>query len=158
MKKLFPFLFVSILVLTSCNKDDGDDGGSVDVAPFAGTYTGYVEYTQYNCFGDDSNLGESYYISYKLEAHNGGYKVGEVDQDGNAYFDWDGEQDGEQPLTLNAAGSGSYSVNYQLNGSTVENSTDFNIVAGALQVDYFFYQTEPTLGECVTRFEGTLTK
>lgn len=158
MKKLFPFLFVSILVLTSCNKDDGDDGGSVDVAPFAGTYTGYAEYTQYNCYGDDSQLGESYYLAYKLEAHNGGYKVGTFDQEGNAYFDWDVEQDGEQLFTLNAAGSGSYSYNGQVGTATYDNSSDFDIVAGALQIDFFVYQTEPSLGECVWRQEGTLTK
>ena len=158
MKRLFPFLFVSILVLTSCNKDDGDDGGSVDVAPFAGTYTGYAEYTKYNCYGDDSQLGESYYLAYILEAHNGGYKVGTFDQDGNTYFDWDVEQNGEQLLTLNAAGSGSWSYNDQVGTVTVESSTDFNILAGALQIESFTYQTEPSLGECVMRQEGTLTK
>lgn len=158
MKKLFPFLFVSILVLTSCNKDDGDDGGSVDVAPFAGTYTGSGEYTQYNCYGDDSQLGVTFDLTYTLAAHNGGYKVGQIGTDGSEWFDWDANEDGEQLVTLNAAGSGSWSYNYQEGAVTAEGSLDFNILAGALKVESFVLNTEPSLGECVWRTEATLTK
>ena len=158
MKKLFPFLFVSILVLTSCNKDDGDDGGSVDVAPLAGTYTGTWEITQHDCFGDNSLLGQTFEGEYYLAAHNGGYKVGTISNDGIQSYDMNVSQDGEQLFTLNAAGSGSYSYSVTSGSSYTEYSYDINIIAGVLQSEFLQVTTEPTVGECIQRWEGTFTK